>query len=75
MWIQPSAPLLSRLSGWRVRSKPSRVSAWVRPEATYSGPAAAAHASNARRGRAAGRACPLWTREAVTVVIGLSLLE
>jgi hypothetical protein len=45
---QPSEPLLSMLSGCRVRSKPSRVAAWARATAAHSGPATAAQASRER---------------------------
>jgi hypothetical protein len=29
IWTQPRSPVLSRLAGWRVRSNPSRVRAWI----------------------------------------------
>jgi hypothetical protein len=47
IWIQPSSPRLSRLSGWRRRSNPSRVNAWIKPVARNSGPATTPQASSA----------------------------
>jgi hypothetical protein len=46
IWTHPRSPRLSRLSGWRLRSNPSRVKAWVRPAARNNGPATMPQASN-----------------------------
>src|SRR5207248_6296059 len=54
IWIQPSAPLLSRLHWCLVRSKPSRVSAWASDTATYSGPASTPYPSRLRVTRPVG---------------------
>src|SRR5215211_1237246 len=58
----PYSPLASRLIGWRVRSKPSRVNIWTTAVVTNRGPARAPANRGPRR----------WTPEAEAVVMVLA---